>query len=209
MNALLKVVGLSFIFRINSAIWFLILKLKCIKVGRNFYIEGVIFLKLKGDANSKISIGNNVSINGDLDLRIRESGKIIIRNNINFDSDIRIVAARNSLINIDNGVRIGRNTMIVAGEDVKIGENVLIGPNSLIQTSNHGFSNPGDIKGQKYSHKRIEIGNGSWIATCVILLPGAFIGEGSVIGAGSVVSKKIDPKSIVSTPPAKIISKRS
>ena len=139
MKALIKVVGLNFIFKINSAIWFIILKLKGIKVGRNFYIEGVIFLKLKGDDCSKISIGNNVSINGDLDLRTRESGKIIIKNNVNFDSDIRIVAARNSVINIENGVRIGRNTMIVAGEDVKIGANVLIGPNSLIQTSNHGF----------------------------------------------------------------------
>ena len=79
--------------------------------------------------------------------------------------------------------------MIVAGEDVKIGANVLIGPNSLIQTSNHGFSNPGDIKGQKYSHKRIEIENGSWIATCKYYYL-SFYWRRIIIGAGSVVSKK-------------------
>ena len=51
MRSLIKSLRLNFLFKFNSLIWQLILKLNGIKVGRNFYIEGSIYLKLNGIRN--------------------------------------------------------------------------------------------------------------------------------------------------------------
>jgi len=52
------------------------------------------------------------------------------------------------------------------------------------------------------------IGNDVWIGTRVIILPGVEIGSGSVIGAGSIVSRSIPPYSIAVGAPAKVIRTR-
>ena len=133
LKALIKALNLSFLFKINSWLWKLLLKINNIKVGKNFYIEGSVLLKLKGSKKIPIIIYNNVSIFGDLDLRTREEGRIKVCDNVSFDHDIRIIAARSSTINIHSGCEIGKGTIINAGENVVINENTLIGPYCLIQ----------------------------------------------------------------------------
>jgi acetyltransferase-like isoleucine patch superfamily enzyme len=53
----------------------------------------------------------------------------------------------------------------------------------------------------------IRIGNKAWIGFNVIILKGITIGEGAVIGAGSVVTKDVEPFTVVAGNPAKIIKK--
>ena len=197
MRSLIKAFKLNFFFKINSLFWLILLKFNNIEVGRNFYIEGVILLKIRGKNNlSFIKIGNNVNIFGNLDLRTREEGCITIGDNVSFDDDIRIVAARASKIIIEQGCEIGKSSMINAGANVTIEENTLIGSNCLIQASNHGTSKKGPIKGQVYNHSPIFIGKGSWLASNVVVLPGRKIEAGSVIGASTVVTKDTTPDSI-------------
>lgn len=50
---------------------------------------------------------------------------------------------------------------------------------------------------------RVEIGDYSWICSCAIILPGVKIGERSVVAAGAVVCKDVEPYSIVGGVPAK------
>ena len=164
---------MNFFFKINSFIWVILLRFNNIKVGHNFYIEGNILLKLKGKRNiSFVEFGNNVSIFGNLDLRTREEGIIKVWDNVSFDNDVRIIAARSSKINIHSGCEIGKGTIINAGADLTIEENILIGSYCLLQASNHGISSEGPIKGQPYKHAAIHIGKGSWLASNVVVLPG-------------------------------------
>ena len=208
MRNIIKACGLEKLFLINSFIWKVILKLNNVKVGKNFYIEGSIYLKLKGKNNPCVFIGENVSIFGDLDLRTRESGKIFIGDNVGLDTNIRFVAARDGVITIGSGTSVGCGLVINAGEKVSIGPNVLIGPNVVIQASNHGFNKPGDIMGQPYIHKPISVGKGSWLAANVVLLPGCHIGEGVIIGASSVVTRSVESNSISVGIPSRVKSKR-
>ena len=56
--------------------------------------------------------------------------------------------------------------------------------------------------------ERVVVGNDVWIGRNAIVLPGVTIGDGAVIGAGSVVSRSVEPYSIVAGVPAREIRKR-
>lgn len=73
---------------------------------------------------------------------------------------------------------------------ITIGNNVFIAPGVSIITEEHAMDVKQRIEGLEYTHP-VTIGDNVWICTGVIVLPGVTIGDNSVIGAGSVVSKDI------------------
>ena len=103
---------------------------------------------------------------------------------------------------------IGVNCKLQAG--VSIGDNVMMGPECLFFTSNHRIEAT-DIPINKQGYdgiKPIIIGNDVWIGARVIILPGVHIGDGAVIGAGSVVIHDVDSYTVVAGNPAKLIRER-
>lgn len=113
------------------------------------------------------------------------------------------------------GIEIGRNFNANRGVHmygrggIKIGDYVLIGPNVIITSSQHRY----DIKGtpilfQGHEKKEIVIGNDVWIGANAVILPGVTIGEGTIIGAGAVVTSDTEPYSIVGGVPARKIGER-
>lgn len=93
---------------------------------------------------------------------------------------------------------------------VSIGKDVMMGPDCMMYTANHGMERV-DVPMWKQPFtdpKPIVIEDDVWIGSRVIILPGVHVGKGSVIGAGSVVTKSIEPYSIVGGNPAKLIRKR-
>lgn len=125
-------------------------------------------------------------------------------------------------INIERGANFGTGGGISIGNNsglgvnckirgpLNIGDNLMMGPDVLIYTSNHNISRTDiPMRGQGSApSKRVEIGNDVWIGARVIILPGVKIGEGSVIGAGAVVTKNVEAFSIVGGNPGKLIRYR-
>jgi len=119
-------------------------------------------------------------------------------------------------VNIEKGalfstrVRIGNNLGIGVNADIKgkviIGSDVMMGPDCLIHTQNHAFGSL-DLPMNQQGHQEevVVIEDDVWIGSRVIILPGVNIGKGSIIGAGAVVTKNIEPYSIVGGNPAKLI----
>ena len=64
------------------------------------------------------------------------------------------------------------------------------------------------IDGHPYTKGHTKIGNDVWIGFRAIILSGVQIGDGAVIGAGAVVTKNVEPYSIVAGNPAKLIKRR-
>lgn len=135
-------------------------------------------------------------------------GKLILKHcgtNVNIEKGAQF----SSEVSLGNNSGIGVNALI--SSHVTIGNDVMMGPECMIFTSNHGMDRL-DIPmwKQKHSEPRpVVIGNDVWIGARVIILPGVHIGDGCVIGAGSVVTKDVEACSIVAGNPAKLIRKRN
>lgn len=81
---------------------------------------------------------------------------------------------------------------------IVIGNNVMIGPRVSLFAENHNFSDSSSsIMSQGVNNKGITIEDDCWIGSGVIILDGVTIGHGSVVGAGTIVTKSIPPESVV------------
>ena len=112
-------------------------------------------------------------------------------------------------LSVGDNSGVGVNALI--SSDVTIGNDVMMGPDCMLFTTNHGMERT-DVPmwRQKSSEARpIVIGNDVWIGARAIILPGVHVGDGAVIGAGSVVTKDVAPYSIVAGNPAKLLRMRT
>ena len=116
------------------------------------------------------------------------------------------------IFNCDNGknIHVGDNFLanynvtILDIREVNIGDNVMIGPNTLIVTVNHPLSPAGRRKHLGIA-KPVTIGNDVWIGGNVTVLPGVNIGNNVVIAAGAIVTKDVSDNTLVGGVPAKRI----
>lgn len=114
---------------------------------------------------------------------------------------------------LGSGISIGNNSGIGINAKIRgplvIGDNVMMGPDVIILTSNHRIDSvfvPMNEQGSVID--KVIIGNDVWIGARVIILPGCKVGNGVVIGAGAVVTKDIPDYCVVGGIPAKVIKKR-
>ena len=96
------------------------------------------------------------------------------------------------------------NLTLVDDGEIRIGSNVEIGPNVTIATAAHPLAPALRARGLQYNLP-VTVEDNVWIGAGAILLPGVTIGEGSVIGAGSVVTKDIPPMCVAAGDPARIL----
>ena len=105
-------------------------------------------------------------------------------------------------------IKIGKNVFINAccrfqdQGGIEIGDGSLIGHNTTIATLNHDF-NPD--KRANLHPSPVKIGKNVWIGSDSTILPGVEIGDGAIIGAGSVVTKNVPANSIAVGSPARVI----
>ena len=111
-----------------------------------------------------------------------------------------------------NNIVLGKNVFINSncyftdGAKITVGDNVFIGPSCGFYTANHPLDDETRKQGIEQALP-ILIGNNVWLGGNVIVLPGVKIGDGCVIGAGSVVTKDIEANSIATGVPCKVIKK--
>lgn len=127
-----------------------------------------------------------------------------VGNNVNIEGGVRL----SSKLSIGNNSGVGINANIQG--DITIGDNVMMGPEVAIYTVNHCTERidiPMNVQGIT-PEKPVVIGNDVWIGTRVIILGGVKVGTGSIIAAGSVVTKSIPAYTIVAGVPAKVVKVR-
>ncbi len=113
-------------------------------------------------------------------------------------------------IKIGDRSNINRNCMIWAGDNAKVvmGKDCLTGPGVTIIASKYDVKGYDIIRSYPAYERDIIIGNDVWLGANVVVLPGVKIGDGAMVGAGSVVTKDIEPYTIVTGVPAKKLKER-
>jgi maltose O-acetyltransferase len=107
-------------------------------------------------------------------------------------------------INIGDGVFFNFNCVVLDVMQVIIGSRTMFGPNVQIYTATHPINFRERASGLEYA-KPIAIGEDVWIGGSVIICPGVSIGDRSVIGAGSVVTKNIPSDVFAAGNPCQVI----
>lgn len=114
---------------------------------------------------------------------------------------------------IGDNTFINYNFTVLDSAYVRIGKNVFIGPNVSLMTANHALryqernmtvNKDGSIHDREFA-KAITIGDNCWLASNVTVIGGVKIGDGCVIGAGSVVTKDIPDNSLAAGIPCRVI----
>ena len=111
-----------------------------------------------------------------------------------------------SNITIGDNVFINFGCIIFDMGEVTIGDNAMFGPRVGIYTTNHAFDAEERVANVVMS-KPIHIGNRVWLSADVKIVQGVTIGDNSIIGAGSVVTKDIPPNVIAAGNPCRVIRK--
>lgn len=93
---------------------------------------------------------------------------------------------------------IGPYGYIGCSGKITIGKNVMFGPKCSLFAENHNFSDTeSSIKSQGVNQKGITVEDDCWIGSNVVILDGVTIGKGSVIGAGTLITKDVPAGSVV------------
>jgi len=89
------------------------------------------------------------------------------------------------------------------GAPIRIGDRVRIGHDVSLLTVDHEVGPEGMRSGQR-KFGPIEIGDGAWLASRVVVLPGVRIGAGAIVAAGSVVTRDVPDNTLVVGVPARV-----
>ncbi|MDC7278853.1 acyltransferase [Butyrivibrio fibrisolvens] len=102
-------------------------------------------------------------------------------------------------ISIGNKVEMGQNCHISCVDNIVIEDDVIFGPNVMVNDSTHGYRQPDEPIGrQPLTHAPIKIGKGTLVGNGAIILPGVTIGEYSFIGGGCIIAKDVPAHTVVS-----------
>jgi len=154
-------------------------------------------------------VGKNVKFYGGVRIVGNSSGAIEIGDDARILRGVTISTTSTGKITIGNRVHVGERTIIFSGQSIKIGNDVIIGPQNVIVDSDHKYQDLSvPMNQQELSFKEVTIEEDVWISSNCVITKGVTLGMGAVIGAGAVVKKDIPPYCVAVGVPARVIKKR-
>jgi putative colanic acid biosynthesis acetyltransferase WcaF len=107
-------------------------------------------------------------------------------------------------LEVGNHVWLGEEVFILNLAPVTLGSNVCLSQRAFLCTGNHDYTAPAfDL-----ITKPITVEEGSWVGACAFVGPGVNVATGAVLSAGSVVTKSVEPWTIVAGNPATFVKRR-
>ena len=107
-------------------------------------------------------------------------------------------------VHFGSNVYANFNLTLVDDTDIYVGDKVMFGPNVTVATAGHPIDPELRYQAMQYNIP-VHIGNNVWIGANAVVLPGVTIGDNSVIGAGSVVTKDIPANVIAVGNPCRVL----
>ncbi len=156
-----------------------------IKIGDDTLIDDFCLLDAKGSDNIGIEMGKGVYIG---------------RNSL--------VYCKGGNLFLEDRVNVGHRTLIFSSNELRIGAGTMLAADCcLMSGGNYDYRSEIKFADQTGATSKgpLLIGSNCWLGAKVVVMDGASIGEGSVIGAGAIVTEPIAAKSIAVGVPARVI----
>lgn len=132
-------------------------------------------------------------------LTVDDFAKLKIHGRVCFSVGAMLRVGKNAKLEIGENTYFNKNTTLYCDNNISIGRNCLISQNCVFRDSDYHTIVNSEKDGT------IDIGNDVWIGTNCIILKGVSIGSGSVIAAGSVVTKSFPEHSLIGGNPAELL----
>lgn len=133
--------------------------------------------------------------------RVTLGDRVVLRRGVLVGGDGQLV--------VGSGTVINEQVIIAASISVTIGSNCMLAPRVYILDVDHEYTSRDlPISKQGYRNAPVDIGDDVWIGTQSVILKGVRIGTGAIVAANSVVTRDVEPYTIVGGAPAKLISVR-
>lgn len=139
---------------------------------------------------------------------------VILGDEVSLYSGVRLVLSDTDVsplthISIGNRVIVNVNCYLSGEGGLTIGSDVLIGPDvKLLSAGHHITGDDTPISKTGITRTPVEVCDGAWIGAAAVVLEGVRVGVGSVVAAGSVVTKNVPDGAVVAGVPAKLIKYR-
>lgn len=161
-----------------------------------------------------LKVGRGVTLDDDVIIDALSRRGVTLGDNVTLARG-SVIQATGAMTQLGVGLEMGANSnlghysFVGAAGGVRIGANVLIGQRVSFHSENHTFERTDmPIKAQGVTQQGIEVEEDCWLGAGTIFLDGVTVGRGSVIAAGSVVTKDVAPFSVVGGVPARLIRNR-
>lgn len=139
-------------------------------------------------------------------VRCRMAGTAVVGDRFVAEGMIATVSLKvhpGAVLTIGNDVYLNAGVFIEAFHDITIGSNVLMASFASVIDDDSHLLEPGS---RRYKGPTV-IGDNVWLGRNVVVLPGVTIGDGSVVGANSVVTRDIPPRCFAAGAPAAVVRK--
>lgn len=123
-----------------------------------------------------------------------------------FQGPLRVTGSRNPCAEVSIGAfsLMSGSLHVDVGAPIRIGDRVRIGHDVSLLTVDHAVGTEAMRSGRRKAGP-IDIGDGAWIASRVVVLPGVRIGAGAIVAAGAVVTRDVPANTVVAGVPARVI----
>lgn len=180
------------------------------KIASNVFVgRGVHLLEKR-----KITIGRKTKLHNYVKIDALSIEGVTIGDNVVLGCN-SVIECTGGLSNVGKGISIGNRStfgndcFFGAAGGVTVGNDVVAGQYVRFHSENHNYSDLSElIKDQGVTHQGITIGNNCWIGAGAVFLDGAVLGDGCVVAANAVVTKKFPSNAVVGGVPAKLIKMR-
>jgi len=176
------------------------------RVGRNVVFGANVTLRHP----HKIAIGDNVVIDDQccLDAKGTDNRGIVVGTGV-FVGRNTILSCKNGDIVLDDRANLGFNCEIFSASTVRVGADVLMAAYTYLVGGDHLYDRTDvPVLQQGRTARGIDVGDGTWLGTHVVVTDGSTIGRDAIIGAGAVVVGEIPEFSIATGIPAKVTRDR-
>lgn len=156
----------------------------------------------------EIELGRGVVIGPGVTLRATDGGRIRIGDRVAISAGAVIIAKGGLLVVGDDGF-IGEGVVLTAREGLEIGSDALIAEYVTIRDQDHGSADPDrPMRLQGFVTAPIRVGADVWLGAKATVLKGVEIGDGTIIGANSVVTRSVGSRVVAVGSPARVIADR-